>query len=188
MQGPSAAWQIIDDLKKQYEVIPVSPSQPIPLRKPAAKPGDKEEGFDVLVAIQPSAMGPQECNNLIAAIRAGQPTVLFEDPFSFATNVPGTSMPRRPADPQMQMFQQRQNLQKGDLKPLWKMLGLSFSGSENGDNFQPIPGEEEMLGGSDQIVFQKYNPSPKLSFEPNRLHRQGLWRQGIRSVQREGSH
>ncbi len=166
MQGQSPSWQIIDDLKKQYEVIPVSPSQPIPLRKAAAKPGDKEEGFDVLVVIQPSAMGPPECNNLIAAIRAGQPTVLFEDPFSFATNVPGTSQPRRPPDPQMAMFQPQQNLQKGSLKPLWKMLGISFSGSENSDEFQPMPGEEEMLGGSDEIVFQKYNPIPKLSFEP----------------------
>ena len=167
MQGQSPSWQIIDDLKKQYEVIPVSPTQPIPLRKPAAKPGDKEEGFDVLLVVQPSAMGPQECNNLIAAIRAGQPTVLFEDPFSFATNVPGTSQPRRPPDPQMAMFQPQQNLQKGSLKPLWKMLGISFSGSENSDEFQPIPGEEDEGGGAaDQIVFQKYNPIPKLSFEP----------------------
>ena len=139
MQGQSPAWQIIDDLKKQYEVIPVSPSQPIPLRKPAAKPGDKEEGFDVLVAIQPSAMGPPECDNLIAAIRAGQPTVLFEDPFSFATNVPGTSQPRRPQDPQMAMFSPQQNLQKGSLKPLWKMLGISFSGSETAMTSSPCP-------------------------------------------------
>ncbi len=167
MQGQSPAWQIIDDLKKQYEVIPVSPSQPIPLRRPAVKPGDKEEGFDVLVVIQPSAMGLPECDNLIAAIRAGQPTVLFEDPFSFATNVPGTSQPRRPQDPQMAMFSPQQNLQKGNLKPLWKMLGISLSGSENSDDFQPIPGEEESFGGgSDEIVFQNYNPIPKLSFEP----------------------
>lgn len=167
MQGQSPAWQIIDDLKKQYDVISVSPSQPIPLRKPASKPGEKEEGFDVLVAIQPSAMGPQECDNLIAAVRAGQATVLFEDPFSFATNVPGTSQPRRPQDPQMAMFSPQQNLQKGNLKPLWKMLGISVSGSENGDEFQPLPGEDETFGGgSDEIVFQNYNPIPKLSFEP----------------------
>jgi len=166
MQGPSPAWQIIDDLKKQYEVIEVNPAQPIPPRKPAVKPGDKEEGFDVLVAIQPSAMGPPECENLIAAIRAGQPAVLFEDPFSFATGVPGTSQPRRPPDPQMAMFQPQQNLQKGNLKPLWKLLGVSFSGSEDSDDFQPIPGDEESTGGADQIVFQKYNPIPKLTFEP----------------------
>ena len=117
MQGQSPAWQIIDDLKKQYEVIPVSPTQPIPLRKPAVKPGDKEEGFDVLVAVQPSAMGPEESENLLAAIRAGQPTVIFEDPFPFSSPVPGTSQPRRPPDPQMAMFQPRQNLQKGNLSP-----------------------------------------------------------------------
>ena len=130
-------------------------------------PVDKEEGFDVLLAVQPSAMGPQECENLIAAIRAGQPTVLFEDPFPFfAPDVPGTAQPRRPPD-QMAMFMPQQNLQKGNLKPLWEMLGIAFSGSENGEEFQPIPGEEEVPGGADQIVFQNYNPYPKRSdFKP----------------------
>ena len=165
--GPVAAWQLINDLKRQYEVIQVSPAQPIPLRKPAAKPGEKEEGFDVLLAVQPSAMGPQECENLIAAIRAGQPTVLFEDPFPFfAPDVPGTSQPRHPPDQMQAMMMQQQNLQKGSLKPLWELLGIAFSGSESGDEFQPIPGEEEGLGGADQIVFQNYNPYPKRSDFP----------------------
>ncbi len=164
MQGQSPAWQIVDDLKKQYEVIPVSPTQPIPLRKPAVKPGDKEEGFDVLVAVQPSAMGPEESKNLLAAIRAGQPTVIFEDPFPFASPVPGTSQPRRPPDPQMAMFQPRQNLQKGSLAPLWKLLGVAFSGSS--DEYQPFPGDEESPGGADQVVFQNYNPFPKVPFQP----------------------
>ena len=59
MQGQSPPWQLINDLKRQYEVIKVNPAQPIPLRKPATKPGEKEEGFDVLLAVQPSAMGPR---------------------------------------------------------------------------------------------------------------------------------
>ena len=167
MQGQSPAWQIINDLKRQYEVIQVNPAQPIPPRKPAAKPGDKEEGFDVLLAVQPSAMGPQECDNLIAAISAGQPAVLFEDPFPFfASDVPGTAQPRRPHN-EMAMFQPQQNMQKGNLKRLWEMLGVSFSGSESNDEFQPIPGEEEMLGGADQIVFQNYNPYPKRADFPS---------------------
>ena len=57
-------------------------------------------------------------------------------------------------------------MQKGNLKPLWEMLGIAFSGSENGDEFQPIPGEDEGLGGADQIVFQNYNPYPKRSDFP----------------------
>ncbi len=186
------AWQIIDDLKRQYEVIPVSPSQPIPLRKPAAKPGDKEEGFDVLVAVQPSAMGPPECDNLIAAIRAGQPTVLFEDPFPLrhqrARHLPApppARIRRWPCSRGSRTCKRAVSSRSG------KLLGISFSGSENGEDFQPIPGDDEgMTGGSDEIVFQNYNPysqAVRLSARV-RLRRRRLRRQGIRPVQREGSH
>ncbi len=167
MQGQSPSWQLIADLKRQYDVIRVDPAQPIPLRKPAAKPGEKDEGFDVLLAVQPSAMGETECKNLIAAIRAGQPAVLFEDPFPlFARDVPGTAAQRHPQNQQMAMFMPQQNLSKGSLKPLWELLGVAFSGSEAGDVFQSIAGQEEMMGGADQIVFQNYNPYPKRSDFP----------------------
>jgi ABC-2 type transport system permease protein len=167
MQGQSPAWQIISELKKQYEVVQVNPSQPIPAHKPAAKPGEKDEGFDVLLAVQPSAMGRPEADNFVAAVRSGQPTVIFEDPFTFfAPEVPGTSQPRHPPDPMMGMFN-RQPLEKGNLKPLWQMLGVSFSGDEGRDDFPPFAGgDEEGPGGADQIVWQNYNPYPKLSDIP----------------------
>ena len=60
----------------------------------------------------------------------------------------------------------QQPRQKGNLKPLWELLGIAFSGGENGDEFQPIPGDEEGMGGADQIVFQNYNPFPKRSDFP----------------------
>src|SRR5207302_2775474 len=44
---------IIDELEKQYEVIQVDPSKPI-------------EKFDVLLAVQPSSLGPPQMDNLIA--------------------------------------------------------------------------------------------------------------------------
>ena len=37
--------------------------------------------YDVLVAIQPSKMSPEELQNLIAAMHKGQPTLILEDPF-----------------------------------------------------------------------------------------------------------
>ena len=167
MQGMSQSWPIITELQKQYDVVQVNPSQPIPMKKAAAKPGDKDEGFDVLLAIQPSAMGPPELENFLAAIRAGQPAVIFEDPFTFfAPDVPGTSMPRHPADPMMGMFN-RQPLQKGNIKALWKMLGVNFAGDDGRDEFQPFSSpEEESTGGADQIIWQRYNPYPKLSDIP----------------------
>ena len=111
-------------------------------------------------------MGPQEIDNLIAAVRSGQPTVIFEDPFTvFAQEVPGTSQPRHPPDQMLAMFN-RQPMPKGNIKPLWKLLGVGFSGDEKSDEFQPFAGDEEGMGGSDRIVCQNYNPYPKLSDIP----------------------
>lgn len=166
-QGMSPSWPIITELQKQYDVVQVNPSQPIPMKKAGAKAGEKDEGFDVLLAIQPSAMGPPEMENFLAAIRAGQPTVIFEDPFTFfAPQVPGTSQPRHPADQMMAMFN-RQPMPKGNLKTLWQMLGISFSGDDGREEFQPFSEDEAgPAGAADQIVWQRYNPYPKLSDIP----------------------
>jgi ABC-2 type transport system permease protein len=176
MQGMSPNWPIVTELQKQYEVVQVHPSQAIPLRKPAkesekggkGEKGEKEkdEGFDVLLAIQPSAMGPPEMENFLAAVRAGQPTVIFEDPFTmFCPEVPGTSQPRHPND-QMAMFMQRQGMPKGTkgLRELWRLLGVNFSGDDGREDFMPFASDEEGGGSkSDEIVWQRYNPFPKLS-------------------------
>ncbi len=61
-------WPIIDELEKQYEVVKVDPSKPI------------TEKFDVLLAVQPSSLGPAEMDNFVAAVENGQPTAIFEDP------------------------------------------------------------------------------------------------------------
>jgi ABC-2 type transport system permease protein len=84
-------------------------------------------------------------DHFVEAVRGGQPTVIFEDPFpAFAANVPGTSAPKRPAggNPMMSMGQPPQP--KGDIRALWGSLGISFS--------------------DDQVVWLDYNPYPKLSF------------------------
>ena len=66
--SPAPNWPIIDELEKQYEVVRVDPGKPI------------TEKYDVLLAVQPSSLGPEEMNNFVAAVAAGQPTAIFEDP------------------------------------------------------------------------------------------------------------
>ncbi len=92
--GMSPSWQLIEELKKQYEVVSVSPADLI------AKPGEAAKRYNVLLAIQPSAMGPQEMEAFVAAVRGGQPTAIFEDPFilfqDWVRGVPGTYQPRQP--------------------------------------------------------------------------------------------
>ena len=132
-------WPIVDELEKQYDVVQVDPTNPI------------TEKYDVLLAVQPSSLGPQQMDNFVAAIEHGQATAIFEDPFpAFVGEVPGTSAPRMPPggmNPMMMMGMNRQQQQpKGDISKLWQILGVDFAG--------------------DQIVWQKYNPYPKASQFP----------------------
>ena len=56
---PGQNQQIIDELEKQYDVVQVDPASPI------------TEKFDVLLAVQPSSLGPEQMKNFIAAVRGG---------------------------------------------------------------------------------------------------------------------
>ncbi len=128
-------WLIVDELKKQYEVVRVDPTKPL------------TERYDALLAVQASSLGPQEMQNFIAAVRAGQPAAIFEDPAPiFCPWVPATSAPRMPPGGMNAMFMQQRPLPKGDIRPLWELLGVDFP--------------------ADQIVWQTYNPYPKFSQFP----------------------
>ena len=131
MQGMTPNWPIIDELEKQYELVRVDPSKPI------------LEKYDVLLAVQPSSLGPEEMNNFIAAVRGGQPTAVFEDPAPiWCPGVPATGAPRQPPGGMNPMFMRMQQPPKGDINLLWNLLGVDFT--------------------ADQVIWQDYNPYPKL--------------------------
>jgi ABC-type transport system involved in multi-copper enzyme maturation permease subunit/ABC-type uncharacterized transport system involved in gliding motility auxiliary subunit len=141
MQSMSSTpnWPIIGELEKQYEVVRVDATSPI------------TERYDALLAVQPSSLGPAQWDNFIAAIRAGQPTAIFEDPFPiFAASVPATLAPRRaPGGMNPMMMQRQQPPEKTNpqqLAALWSMLGVDF-----------VPNE---------IIWQKYNPYKAASHFP----------------------
>jgi len=128
---------IIDELQKQYDVVQVDPTNPI------------TEKYDVLLAVQPSSLGPQQLDNFVAAVKSGQPTAIFEDPFPYiAADVPGTKAPKQPPGAGNMFMQRQQPQPKGDISQLWTLLGVDF----NGDN----------------VVWQDYNPMPKLGNFINR--------------------
>ncbi|MDR2171251.1 MAG: Gldg family protein [Planctomycetaceae bacterium] len=125
-------WAVVDELRKQYTVVEVDPKDPI------------SERFDVLVAVQPSALAPNETENFIAAIKSGQPAVIFEDPFPvYVSGVAGT-LEKRAAAGMMGMFGQGQP--KGSLEPLWQFLGVRVEGS--------------------QVIWQDYTPIRKVDKIP----------------------
>ncbi|MEM1303503.1 MAG: Gldg family protein [Planctomycetota bacterium] len=134
MQGPSPESQLITELKKQYDVTEVDPANAI------------TERFDVLLAVQPSSLSPEAMDNFVAAVKSGQPTAIFEDPFpipSFYPNVPGTAQPKqRGGGGMMGMFGGGGPPEpKGDISQLWRLLGVQMDGNS--------------------LVWQRYQPYPQ---------------------------
>jgi len=139
MQTMSAGrnWPIIDELEKQYEVVRVDADGPIDPSR-----------FDVLLAVQPSSLGPEQMDHFIDAVRHGVPTAIFEDPFPvLAGNVPGTGAPRQPPGGMNMMMMMRQPPPpKGEIAKLWALLGVDFD--------------------PELIVSQDFNPYPKFKEFP----------------------
>lgn len=129
---------IIDELQKQFDVEQVDPESPIEADK-----------YDVLLAVQPSSLSPEGLNNFIAAIRAGVPTAIFEDPLPVLGSAPGTAEPRRGPGAMFGMFQGPQP--KGDIQKLWDLLGLVIPSDPGG-----------FTGVQPKLAWQDFNPYPKL--------------------------
>ena len=131
---------IIEELGKQYELVDVNPASPID--------GDR---IDVLLAVQPSTLSPEEMNNFIAAVASGIPTAIFEDPQSaIDPSIPGTGDPKSPAGGGM--FGGAPPSPKGAIQPLWDLLGID------------VPGQPSPMGFvAPDLCWQQYNPYPVLA-------------------------
>ncbi len=134
--GMSQNEAIINELQKQYEVKEVRADAPI------------TEDFDVLLAVQPSSLGPDQMPNFINYVQSGHPTVIFEDPFPYLdNNVVGTAQPKQPPGGANPFMQQRQPPPpKGEILPLWNTLGVDFKDKD--------------------VVWQDYNPLPMIGTLP----------------------
>jgi ABC-2 type transport system permease protein len=135
MQGPTEESRLIAELKKQYDVVEVDATKPI------------KDKYDVLLAVQPSGLSPDAMGNFVAAVKSGQPTAIFEDPFPWPPGgeVVGTAQPKRPqGGGMMGMFGGGGGPPepKGDISQLWKLLGVQMYG--------------------DEIIWQDYNPEKKM--------------------------
>ena len=117
MGGGTPAWEVINELRKQYDVQDVTGGE--------INKGD----YDALLVVQPSTLDNEKLDNLIAAIKSGIPTAIFEDPLPLIQGgVTGTYEPRRnnqqgggPGQPPPPAPE------KGDLNKLWDLLGVYFN-------------------------------------------------------------
>lgn len=143
---PPVPWPIVGDLSQQYVVSEVDPQLPI------------REKFDVVLAVQPSSLGPNEMMNFIDMVRRGQPTLIFEDPLPFLfPGIPGTEDPKTMGgSSQMNMFSRE--IPKGNIQPLWDMLGVEFNMRRiPRSDYNPI--RNVASGIPPEFLFLAYDPN-----------------------------
>ena len=117
MGGGTPAWEVISELRKQYDVQEVTGGE--------INKGD----YDALLVVQPNNLDNEKMNDLLAAIKSGIPTAIFEDPLPLIQGgLTGTFDPRRnnqggggPGQPPPPAPE------KGDLNKLWDLLGVHFN-------------------------------------------------------------
>jgi len=139
---------IVEELEKQYDVEEITPNSPIEL-----------DTYDVMIVAQPSSLGPDEFDNVVEAIRNGQPTAIFEDPLPyFMRMVPGTGQPKQPPGGMNPMMMRQQGpVPKGKIEKLWNLLGLDIPGEK--PDFAMPPSEPLF---NPDLAWQNYNPYLKL--------------------------
>lgn len=120
-------WQIVQELKKQYDVKEVDPNSPITTE------------MDVLIAILPSSLTQPQMQNLVEYVEAGKPILIFDDPApvwganNFSSGISWAPLEPKP-NPQggmmgMMGMQQNQGEPKadgGEATSLTRALGIKW--------------------------------------------------------------
>ena len=116
MGGGTPAWEVITELRKQYDVQEVTGGK--------INKGD----YDALLVVQPSTLDNAKLDELIAAIKAGIPTAIFEDPLPLIQGgITGTYEPRRSNQQGGPGQPPPTPPEKGDINKLWDLLGIHFN-------------------------------------------------------------
>jgi ABC-2 type transport system permease protein len=109
-------WEVVTELKKQYEVTSIPADEPI------------SADLDALIVAQASSMTQPQIENLTAFVRGGGPTLLLLDPLPFVDPSLAPSEPRTP--PGGMFGGQPPPEPKGDLGPLLDLLGVIWPSDE----------------------------------------------------------
>ena len=157
--GSNPAWQVVYELRKQYDVVQISAKEPI------------TENLDGLLAVLPSSLTQSEMDNLADYMLAGNPTVLLMDP------VPVFDVELAPIIPrnfQSNPFQQQQKQEepKGNFQQFLSNLGVIFNaGQVIFDTYNPHP---EFSSLQPEIIFLGSKNETTEAFNPMYPATEGL--------------
>ena len=108
------AWEVVEELRKQYEVVRINPASAI------------TDTVDGLVVPMPSTLTQEEMDNLLAYIETGVPTLILEDPLpAVDVALAPSESPGANRNPFMQ--QNTPPKKKGDFDMFYRRLGVTVS-------------------------------------------------------------
>jgi ABC-2 type transport system permease protein len=148
-------WPIVNELRKQYEVVGVSPLDTLPA------------DLDALLVVLPSSLTQEEMDKLKEYILAGNPTMLLVDPVPVFDIAQAPVLPRQQAN----AFggpQQSNEPAKGNIGAFFGELGLSWNPMQviwDGYNPHPtlgsFPPEILFLAASNETTeaFSPFSPT-----------------------------
>jgi ABC-2 type transport system permease protein len=126
---PSQGWEIVEELKRQYEVVTLSPDAPI------------VDALDVLIVPMPSSLTQPQLDNLFAYVKQGKPTLFLDDPLPIENPPLGPNEMRRP--PRGMMGGGAPPEPKGDARDFYHRLGLTWDPEDIvWDKYNPHPALE----------------------------------------------
>lgn len=132
-------WQVVQELKKQYDVVQISAASPI------------TEDVDGLMVPLPSSMPQEEMDNLRAYIETGVPTLIIDDPLP-VVNISLAPVERSGSD--RNPFMQNQGpppKPKGDIQGFISELGFNWNIRQIvWDSYNPHP---EIASVQPEIIF-----------------------------------
>jgi len=162
---------VIAELQNEYDLEEISAESPISvwLEDDQGQPSGRR--YDALIVVQPSKMAPVELQNLMEAVRLGQPTLVFEDALPNTEEFPtisGTFFPRRvpripvePADFQKFLDLMGLDIDRVKREGIWCPMLLAQSPAAN-----PYPKDRD-LSMPERLVIRESESDfePKFSKE-----------------------
>jgi ABC-2 type transport system permease protein len=152
-------WPIVEELRKQYEVVTV--------QKGTAVPPD----LDALIVPQPSTLTSSELVYVVDYIQTGGPTLVLEDPLPLVNPGLGTAEPRGATMNPFQRQRQPEQEPKADLGPLYNLLGINIPANRIvWDAFNPRPA----MPFEREIIFVSPASGSSQAFNPEAVMTSGL--------------
>lgn len=154
------AWSVVDELKKQYDVVQIAATDSI------------TEQLDALLVALPSTLPQEEMDNVLTYIKAGHPTLLLVDPLPVIDI--GLS-PSEKAGANQNPFSRGNRpppKAKGDIDGFMNALGIRWNPTQVvWDGYNPHP---DMANLPPEIVFVGHGNENPESFNQNFAASSGL--------------